>query len=88
MVTIEREKGEKYKWFLGEASLEKVANMEKKMPRNFITKDGFGITKKAKDYLKPLIIGEDFPPFKSGLPQYVKLKNILTAKKLKSDFHF
>ena len=87
MVTIEREKGEKYKWFLGEASLEKVANMEKKMPRNFITKDGFGITKKAKDYLKPLIIGEDFPPFKSGLPQYVKLKNILTAKKLKSDFH-
>ena len=88
MVTIEREKGEKYKWFLGEASLEKVANMEKKMPRNFITKDGYGITKKAKDYLKPLIIGEDFPPFKSGLPQYVKLKNILTAKKLKSDFHF
>jgi 6-phosphofructokinase len=88
MVTIEREKGENYKWFLGEASLEKVANMEKKMPRNFITKDGFGITKKAKDYLKPLIIGEDFPPFKSGLPQYVKLKNILTAKKLKSDFHF
>ena len=87
MVTIEREKGEKYKWFLGEASLEKVANMEKKMPRNFITKDGFGITKKAKDYLKPLIIGEDFPPFKSGLPQYVKLKNILTSKKLKSDFH-
>ena len=88
MVTIEREKGEKYKWFLGEASLEIVANMEKKMPRNFITKDCFGITKKAKDYLKPLIIGEDFPPFKSGLPQYVKLKNILTAKKLKSDFHF
>ena len=88
MVTIEREKGEKDKWFLGEASLEKVANMEKKMPRNFITKDGFGITKKAKDYLKPLIIGEDFPPFKSGLPQYVKLKNILTAKKLKSNFNF
>ena len=88
MVTIEREKGEKYKWFLGEVSLEKVANMEKKMPRNFITKDGFGITKNAKDHLKPLIIGEDFPPFKSGLPQYVKLKNILTAKKLKSDFHF
>ena len=88
MVTIERSRGDTYKWFLGEASLEKVANMEKKMPRNFITKDGFGITKKAKDYLKPLIVGEDFPPFKSGLPNYVKLKNILTAKKLKSDFNF
>ena len=88
MVTIERSREDTYKWFLGEASLEKVANMEKKMPRNFITKDGFGITKKAKDYLKPLIIGEDFPPFKSGLPQYVKLKNILAVKKLKSDFNF
>ena len=88
MVTIERSRGDTYKWFLGEASLEKVANMEKKMPRNFITKDGFGITKKAKDYLKPLIIGEDFPPFKSGLPEYVKLKNILAAKKLKSDLNF
>ena len=86
MVTIEREKGEKYKWFLGEASLEKVANMEKKMPRNFITKDGFGITKKAKDYLKPLIIGEDFPPFKSGLPKYVKLKNNLAERKLNDIF--
>ena len=86
MVTIEREKGEKYKWFLGEASLEKVANMEKKMPRNFITKDGFGITKKAKDYLKPLIIGEDFPPFKSGLPKYVKLKNNLAKRKLNDIF--
>jgi len=86
MVTIEREKGDKYKWFLGEASLENVANMEKKMPRNFITKDGFGITKKAKDYLKPLIIGEDFPPFKSGLPEYVKLKNNLAERKLNDIF--
>ena len=59
-----------------------------KMPRKFITKDGFGISKKAKDYLKTLIIGEDFTPFKSGLPLYVKLKNILAAKKLKSDFNF
>ena len=64
----------------------KVANVEKKMPRSFITKDGFGITQKARDYLQPLIAGEDYPPFKNGLPYYPKLKKVLAAKKLKTDF--
>ncbi|MGB2042348.1 MAG: 6-phosphofructokinase, partial [Porticoccaceae bacterium] len=74
MVTIERGTGKKFSWSLGEASLAKVANVEKKMPRSFITKDGFGITQKARDYLQPLIAGEDYPPFKNGIPHYPKLK--------------
>ena len=86
MVTIERGSGKKYSWSLGEASLSKVANIEKKMPRSFITKDGFGITQKARDYLQPLIAGEDFPPFKNGLPDYPKLKKVLAAKKLNTEF--
>ena len=86
MVTIERGTGKKFSWSLGEASLAKVANVEKKMPRSFITKDGFGITQKARDYLQPLIAGEDYPPFKNGLPYYPKLKKVLVAKKLKTDF--
>lgn len=86
MVTIERGTGKKYSWSLGEASLAKVANVEKKMPRSFITKDGFGITDKAREYFQPLIVGEDYPPFKNGIPQYAKLKNILIDKKLKNGF--
>tara|TARA_B110001469_G_scaffold5590_1_gene5839 strand:+ start:1129 stop:2391 length:1263 start_codon:yes stop_codon:yes gene_type:complete len=86
MVSIERGTGKQYSWSLGEAPLEKVANMEKKMPRSFITKDGFGITQTARDYLQPLISGEDHPPYKNGLPDYVQLKNIMVPKKLLSDF--
>ena len=86
MVSIERGAGKQYSWSLGEASLEKVANMEKKMPRSFITKDGFGITQKARDYLQPLIAGEDHPPYKNGLPHYVALKNIMVPKKLNEIF--
>lgn len=84
MPTIVRNPGKSYRWKIGEVALEKVANREKFMPRNFITKDGFHITNKCRDYLLPLIQGEDYPPYAHGLPQYVKLKNILVPKKLKS----
>jgi 6-phosphofructokinase 1 len=31
----------------------------------------------------PLIKGEDYPPYKDGLPKYVRLKNVGVPKKLK-----
>ena len=86
MVSIERDSAKEYNWSLGEAPLEKVANMEKKMPRSFITKDGFGITQEARDYLQPLISGEDHPPYKNGLPDYVVLNNIMVPKRLNDTF--
>lgn len=82
MPTIVRGKGKKYSWSIGEAPLSKVANVEKMMPRSFITKNGYGITKKARDYLQPLIGGEAYPPYRNGLPRYVRLKNKLVRKKL------
>jgi 6-phosphofructokinase 1 len=86
MATIVRGKGKKYSWKIGEAPLDQVANMEKMMPRNFITRDGFGITQACRDYLTPLIAGEDYPPYKNGMPQYARLKNELVARKLKKRF--
>ena len=71
-----------YKYKIGVADLAKVANVEKFMPRNFISKDGFGITDKCKKYLNPLIAGEDYPKYKNGLPVYVQLKNVAVEKKL------
>ena len=82
MPVIKRKKTKRYGWEIGEAPLSRVANVEKKMPKSFITKDGFGITGKARDYLEPLISGEDYPPYKNGLPQYVRLKNKLVRKRL------
>ena len=86
MVSIERKKTKKYSWRIGAAELAKVANVEKMMPRNFITREGFGITDVARNYLAPLIQGEDYPPYKNGTPQYAKLKNTLVEKKLKQRF--
>jgi 6-phosphofructokinase 1 len=82
MPTIDRVSDKPYKWKVGVAPLSKVANVEKFMPRNFITADGFGITEKCRTYLTPLIKGEDYPPYKDGLPQYVQLKNVAVGKKL------
>ena len=82
MPVIKRKKTKRYGWEIKEAPLSRVANVEKKMPKSFITKDGFGITGKARDYLEPLISGEDYPPYKNGLPQYVRLKNKLVRKQL------
>ena len=82
MPTIDRISDKPYKWKVGVAPLSKVANVEKFMPRNFITADGYGITDKCRAYLTPLIKGEDYPPYKDGLPQYVQLKNVAVAKKL------
>ncbi|MBA3023099.1 MAG: 6-phosphofructokinase [Gammaproteobacteria bacterium] len=82
MPAIMRTSDKPYKWKIGVAPLSKVANVEKFMPRNFITKDGFGITDKCRDYLTPLIKGEDYPTYKDGLPQYVQLKNVAVPAKL------
>ena len=82
MPTIERISSSPYAWKTGMVELSKVANVEKMMPADFISEDGFGITGKCREYLSPLIEGEDYPPYKSGLPDYVRLKNVAVTKKL------
>jgi 6-phosphofructokinase 1 len=86
MPAIVRKSNKPYKWAIEVADLKDVANVEKKMPRDYITEDGFHITAKCRQYLTPLIQGEDYPPFKDGLPQYVRLKNVLVPRKLGTEF--
>ncbi len=83
MPVIKRISNNPYRWKISEASLGRVANREKKMPKSYITTDGFGITPAARRYLEPLIRGEDYPPYdRNGLPKYVRLHNVLVKKKL------
>ncbi|MGB5474154.1 MAG: 6-phosphofructokinase [Gammaproteobacteria bacterium] len=83
MPTVVRSSSSPYRWKVGEADLSKVANVEKMMPKNFITRDGFGITNKCREYLEPLMKGEDYPPYgKDGMPKYVQLKNVAVKRKL------
>ena len=84
MPIIVRKKTKPYSWEVGKVALSKVANIEKKMPRNFISKDGFGITQSCKNYLSPLIQGEAWAPFEDGVIQTASLKNKLVRKKLKN----
>ncbi len=86
MPTIVRKSDSPYSWEIGVAELKDVANVEKKMPENFISEDGLGITEACRRYLQPLILGEDYPPYRNGLPDYVRLKNIAVPKKLEGEF--
>lgn len=82
MPIIVRTQNHPYQWKIGQAPLEKIANVEEKMPENYISQDGMFITQKCRDYLSPLIQGEDYPPYENGLPAYVRLQKHKIEKKL------
>ena len=83
MPVIVRTSDAPYRWKIEPAALSKVANHEKTLPKNYIRRDGYGITEAARRYLEPLIRGEDPPPSgKDGLPKYVRLKNVAVKQKL------
>jgi len=86
MPAIRRLSDAPYRWDIIEAPLAEVDKQEKPVPRDFIGADGFGITEAARSYLAPLVAGEAYPPFKNGLPDYVKLQNAATPKKLTEGF--
>lgn len=86
MPIVIRTNDKPYRWKIGSAPLSKVANVEKMMPKGFISRDGFSITPKCRAYLEPLIKGEDYPPYKNGMPQYVTIKKVMVPKKLDTDF--
>ena len=84
MLTISKKKSKNYQWEIKHTKLENVANIEKELPKSFISRDGFGITRSCKKYIQNLISGQDYPPYKDGIPQYAKLKHILLKKRLKN----
>ncbi|MEM7193541.1 MAG: 6-phosphofructokinase [Pseudomonadota bacterium] len=86
MPTIVRISNKPYRWKIGVAKLSRVANVEKMMPKRFISKNGFSITNSCRTYLAPLMHGEDYPPYRNGLPDYITLKNVPVKKKLKDEF--
>lgn len=82
MPIIKREQDSPYQWSISHVALEDVANQEKAMPAEYITEDGFGITELCRRYMSPLIQGEAYPPYRNGLPNYIRLQNKLVTKKL------
>ncbi len=87
MPTIVRKRAKPYQWTIGHVPLAEVANREKKVPREYITADGFGITPACRRYLEPLISGEAYPAYRDGLPDYVRIKGAPVRRKLKTTFN-
>jgi len=86
MPGIQRRASKPYRWDLKPIPLADVANVEKRVPREYITQDGFGITAACRRYLEPLIAGEDYPPYANGLPSYIRIKGVRVKRRLKTDF--
>jgi 6-phosphofructokinase 1 len=86
MPGIQRRSSKPYRWELKPIPLADVANVEKLVPRGFITEDGFGITAACRRYLEPLVAGEDYPPYRDGLPSYIRIKGTSVKRKLKTEF--
>ncbi|VVM19964.1 6-phosphofructokinase (EC [uncultured Gammaproteobacteria bacterium] len=84
MPAVIRTSNNPYTWEIGMGELKDIANVEKMMPMDYISDDGFGITDACREYLQPLIEGEDYPPYKNGLPDYVVMKKEMVEKKLPS----
>lgn len=57
--------------------LMEVANVEKKIPREWINEDGTGVTHRFIEYALPLIQGEPDLPKQDSLPRFAKLKKVL-----------
>jgi ATP-dependent phosphofructokinase / diphosphate-dependent phosphofructokinase len=86
MPTIVRKSSRPYRWVIGHVPLGEVANQEKKLPPAYIREDGFGITQACRRYLEPLIAGEAYPPYRNGLPDYVRIKGVSVRRKLATGF--
>ncbi len=57
--------------------LSSVANFEKKVPLEWINKEGNGVTQEFVDYALPLIQGENTRALENGLPRFARLKKVL-----------
>ena len=73
MMTYECEREPVYKMTIGHCALSDVANIEKKIPREWINKEGNFIMQECNDYIRPLIQGEIHPVMENGLPKYLSL---------------
>jgi 6-phosphofructokinase 1 len=85
MPTIVRKSSKPYRWAIGQVPLAEVANKEKKLPREYLREDGFGISEACRRYLEPLVTGEAYPPYRNGLPDYVRIRGVSVKRKL-ADF--
>ncbi len=74
MITIERKKGKNYQSITNIYDIHNIANVEKKVPLDWIDIKNNQMKKEFLDYARPLIQGELLPIFKNGVPTHLVRK--------------
>jgi 6-phosphofructokinase len=74
MTTVVRESDEPYRWRVGSVPLAAVANMERRLPADFLSPEGYVLSAAGRRYLSPLLDGERVVPCVDGLPDYPVLR--------------
>ena len=71
MVTLKRESSDPYICTTGLYDVHKIANIEKKVPMEWITEDGTFVSQEMVNYIKPLIQAELTPIMITGQPRHI-----------------
>lgn len=71
MAAVQRVSDDPYEIVFRRVRVKDVANKEKTVPIEWITKDGHDVTEEMMTYLKPLIQGEVNPVYKNGIPSHI-----------------
>jgi 6-phosphofructokinase 1 len=72
-VVIERVSDVPYRWATADRPFEAVANLERRVPPEFLAPEGYGVSADFRRWCRPLLAGEDRPAFREGLPVYFRL---------------
>lgn len=74
MITLDRNDDEPYQCGTSAHDIHDIANVERKVPDEWITEDGCGLTDDFEKYARPLIMGELTPLFANGVPVHLVRK--------------
>lgn len=80
MVTLNRTSNSPYCVEYGTVPIEKVANIEKKIPSHWINEEGNDITRSFLEYVLPLIEGEVEIPYTNGVPEYFSVSHLTDSE--------
>ena len=80
VVTLKRVSDYPYICVTETADVHLIANVEKKVPREWINADGTNVMPALVHYIKPLIQAEITPLWVNGLPRHIRLDALSDIK--------
>ena len=72
MMTYKRNEGDTYSVTVEHYDVSKIANQVKFVPREFINAEENGVTDECCKYIQPLTVGESYPEYVDGMPEFFK----------------